>query len=273
MLDTSDIQKSFSPSGSDGFRHFPLLERISGHCSLIRNARRFRIPFTRRAHFHVPEAIRLNGVMRKLEFPDERGVTNDFLACFVEDVYGLRELGCVPRTILDIGANVGFFSVAARSYYPNAQIHAYEPNQAIIWALANQSTFAGFQYFSEAIGSRAGRVAIIESGDSNQARTSVSEEGSAKQVALEEAIDRIGGFVDLAKIDCEGAEWDLFQASECWKQLLHVRMEYHLWGQHSFSEVSKNLNRLGFKIVRHLPSSEWGLVWAVNDSLSSPSSG
>ena len=202
---------------------------------------------------------------------DERGIVNDFLACFIEDVYGLRELGIKPRTILDIGANVGFFSVAARSYYPNAQIHAYEPNPAILWALANQSTFAGFQYFSEAIGSRPGRVTMIETGDSNQARTSISEDGSTKQISLEQAIEGIGGFVDLAKIDCEGAEWDLFRASECWKKILHVRMEYHLWGKHSFSEVSDNLNRLGFEIVRHIPSSEWGLLWAVNDSLSSAS--
>jgi FkbM family methyltransferase len=269
MIDTSDTLKSASLSHYYGLRPFRLLEKIGGHYGLIRNARRFGVPFVRRARFRVPGEINLNGVMRKLKFPDEGGIKNDFLACFIEDVYGLRESGVRVRTILDIGANVGFFSVAARSYCPNAQIHAYEPNQAVILALANQSALAEFQYFCEAIGSRSGRVSIIERGDSNQTRTCVSEEGSTPQVSLEQAIDRIGGFVDLAKIDCEGAEWDLFRASESWKKIRHVRMEYHLWGEHSFSEVSENLNRLGFKIVRHTPSSEWGLLWAVNQSFSS----
>jgi FkbM family methyltransferase len=204
--------------------------------------------------------------MCSLEFPDELGINSDFLACVIEDVYGLRELGFTPRTILDIGANVGFFSLAARSYFPNALIHAYEPNHGIIRALANQAGIAGFQYFSEAIGSRACRVAVVKNGDSNQTRTSLSEEGSTEQVSLKQAIDRMGGFIDVVKIDCEGAEWDLFQASECWENFLHVRMEYHLWGEHSFSEVEENMNRLRFKIIRHMPSGEWGLLWAVKAS-------
>lgn len=103
--------------------------------------------------------------MCDLQFPDELGVKNDFLGCFIEDVYGLREFNFTPRTILDVGANVGFFSMAARSYYPNALIHAYEPNPRIIAALANQARAAAFQYFSEAVGSENGTVEIAENGD------------------------------------------------------------------------------------------------------------
>ncbi|MGC1188529.1 MAG: FkbM family methyltransferase [Candidatus Acidiferrales bacterium] len=238
-------------------------QRIIRHLGMLRNARRFRVPFIRNALFHVPKAIKINGVMRRLEFPDELGVKNDFLGCFIGDVYGLRQLGFTPKTILDIGANVGFFSVAARSYFPNATIHAYEPNQRIIPALANQASVANFQYFPEAVGSESGSVEILESGDSNQAQTKRSEQGSAKQASLKQAIARMGGFVDLAKIDCEGAEWDLFQASDCWKNISHLRMEYHLGTTHSFDEVAGNIDRLGFKIIRHVPSDGFGLVWAA----------
>src|SRR5438874_1183772 len=107
MIERSDVLKSTSLSGSYAFPHFSLLGKIGEHCSRIRNARRFRVPFTRRARFCVPKEIRLNGVMCRLEFPDEGGIKNDFLGCFIEDVYGLSELGFRPRTILDIGANVG----------------------------------------------------------------------------------------------------------------------------------------------------------------------
>lgn len=160
-----------------------IVRRVIRNFSLIRNARRFRIPFLRKALFRVPSAISINGTMCDLQFPDELGVKNDFLGCFIEDVYGLREFNFTPRTILDVGANVGFFSMAARSYYPNALIHAYEPNPRIIAALASQARAAGFQYFSEAVGSESGAVEIAENGDSNQARTTASESGSIKQVS------------------------------------------------------------------------------------------
>lgn len=237
--------------------------RIIRHLRLIRNAYRFRVPFVRRALFSVPRVIRINGEKCKLEFPDELGIRNDFLACVIEDAYGLRELGFIPQTILDIGANVGFFSMAARSFFPNALIHAYEPNQRIMRALANQASAARFQYFPEAVGSRAETVEIIEGGDSNLARTEVSHQGSTIQISLKEAIDRIGGFVDVAKIDCEGAEWDLFQAPDCWKNISQIRMEYHLWGKRRFTEVVENMDRLGFEITRHDSSGEFGLLWAV----------
>lgn len=239
--------------------------RVIRNFTLIRNARRFRIPFLRKALFRVPQTISINGTMCDLQFPDELGIRNDFLGCFIEDAYGLREFNFTPRTILDIGANVGFFSMAARSYYPQAMIHAYEPNPRIIEALANQARAAAFQYFSEAIGPESGTVEIAENGDSNQARTRVSESGSIKQVSLQEAIHRMGGFVDVAKIDCEGAEWQLFEASECWRSISHVRMEYHLPGQRTFSDVIENMERLGFKTIRHVPSGGFGLIWAVKN--------
>lgn len=242
-----------------------ILRRVIRNFSLIRNAYRFRVPFIRKALFRVPDAIKINGIMCDLEFPNELGIKNDFLGCFIEDVYGLRELGFTPRTILDIGANVGFFSMAARSYYPNALIHAYEPNQRIIGALANQARAAGFQYFSEAVGSESRTVEIVENGDSNLARTRISENGSTKQVSLKEAIDRMGGFVDVAKVDCEGARMAVISSIRVLEEHFHVRMEYHLLGARGFSDVIENMDRLGFKTIRHVPSGEWGLIWAVKD--------
>jgi FkbM family methyltransferase len=46
-----------------------------------------------------------------------------------------------PQTFIDVGANVGDFSAAARFLYPEAQIHAFEPNPAHIAAL--QGRFHG----------------------------------------------------------------------------------------------------------------------------------
>jgi FkbM family methyltransferase len=39
----------------------------------------------------------------------------------------LADVGVTPRTVLDIGANVGQFAVAAHYFFPTAIIHAFEP--------------------------------------------------------------------------------------------------------------------------------------------------
>jgi hypothetical protein len=108
-----------------------------------------------------------------------------------------------------------------------------------------------------------GIVTIAELGDTNLARTRLTTEGQAgvKQVSLEEAVRRLGGKVDLAKIDCEGAEWDLFRAELPWQRIKLLRMEYHLWGQHAYAEVAASLTRLNFEITKHVSCGDHGLVW------------
>jgi FkbM family methyltransferase len=39
----------------------------------------------------------------------------------------LAKQGILPRTVLDVGANVGQFAVAAAKLFPSVQVHAFEP--------------------------------------------------------------------------------------------------------------------------------------------------
>jgi len=241
-----------------------MLKKILKHIRQIRTARKFNIPFFRRATLKFPKKISLNNNTCELKFPLDRGTKNDYFGCFIQDDYGLRQLAFAPKTILDIGSNMGFFSVAARGYYPEALIHAYEPNPGILEFFEHQAQAAQFQHYCEAVGLKENQVNMtLDSGDSNQARTSASADGQIKQISLKQAIERIGGSVDLAKIDCEGAEWDLFKATDEWKNIGTIRMEYHLWETHKFTEVSDNIKRLGFDIIHHIPDRTWGIIWAT----------
>jgi hypothetical protein len=53
-----------------------------------------------------------------LRFTPEEGVDADFITCFLHNDYGLGRKLREVRTILDVGANIGFFSLAARGHYP-----------------------------------------------------------------------------------------------------------------------------------------------------------
>lgn len=49
----------------------------------------------------------------------------------VRDTYRVRELaesGFKPRTIVDLGANIGTFTLMASHYFPKARIFSFEPN-------------------------------------------------------------------------------------------------------------------------------------------------
>jgi FkbM family methyltransferase len=66
---------------------------------------------------------------------------------FVQKLIGLREVLHVrPRTIMDVGAAVGEFSMAARFVFPSAYIHAFEPVEPS--QIAFRTLFTGDQRFS-----------------------------------------------------------------------------------------------------------------------------
>ena len=228
----------------------------------FRNGWRYGFVFLRPAWFRMPQRIRVGGKRVALKFPPEHGAQADFFACFIRNDYGLGKQLPRIRTVLDIGANVGFFSIAARGRYPDAVIHAYEPNPRVSEALRANAGPLGIAVHAEAVGNRAGFVAMIDEGASNQARTSAAQNGGIPLVTLDTAIDRLGGSVDLLKLDCEGAEWDLFELDEAWKRVQNVRMEYHLFRGETVEQVERALQRLGFEAIHWQRDCGFGMVWA-----------
>lgn len=232
------------------------------------NGFKFRVFYFRGTGFKVPPRIRVAKEEVVLHFLDEAGVSADFIECFIYNVYGLGQALGPVRTILDIGANVGFFSLAARGYYPNAIIHAYEPNPRIQGSLRANIENLGIIAYSEAVGGRAGQVTLKDEAVSNMTRTRPSDDknGSVMQIRLDSAIKRIGGSVDLLKMDCEGAEWEMFGLADVWDSIQNVRMEYHLYGGESVEQVIKALCSLGFRIIRlDRQRNDMGIIWGKRD--------
>jgi FkbM family methyltransferase len=198
----------------------------------------------------------------------EEGVKWDFIAVFLEDAYGLSSCRSQVRAVLDIGGNMGFFSVAAKHYFPHAVVHSYEPNPRALKYAASQSQRCDFKLFSEAVGGHSGRVALDFSAgsDSNLGRTKEEATGSVSKIGLDEAIERIGGTVDLLKLDCEGAEWEMFREARCWESIRELRMEYHLFMGESHEDLVHALCAIGFRIHLHRFDKEchYGLVHAKN---------
>jgi hypothetical protein len=67
-------------------------------------------------------------------------------------------------------------------------------------------------------------------------------------VPLALAVERLGGRVDLAKFDCEGAEWELFADEKPWQHIGAVAMEFHLADEMPRDAGTRALSTLGFTI-------------------------
>ncbi len=245
-----------------------MIDRFRRLFARRKRAKNIGVSFKRSANFKIPGTMFLAGKEVVLTVPDENGIKMAFIDLILDDCYGCRSLTMKREkisTILDIGANVGFFDLMAREFFPGAVIHAYEPNPNLEQYLSVQAATTGTRYFMEAVGGENGSIVLDLNEDSVQTRSIADPQGEIAQIAFKTAIERIGGEVDLLKIDCEGAEWDIFEDAASWRHVRHVSMEYHLWPNHTHGEVKDVMQGLGFRINTFNPLSNFGLLTASRD--------
>jgi FkbM family methyltransferase len=205
-----------------------------------------------------------------LHFPASESAiqTYELNEIVIGDCYGLRRLRGKVSTVLDVGANVGLFSIAARHSFRDAAIHAYEPNPGMEPYLRAHCSKLGVECFMEAVGDREGMVALETTTDSLHGRTEITTGDGIVQVSLQRAIERLGGRVDLVKLDCEGAEWTLLSNIDRWKDVTYLRMEYHLWAApgKTIDDLLCLIDRIGFECTNVKPAADgtYGFLEAVN---------
>ncbi|HYD66178.1 FkbM family methyltransferase [Azospirillum sp.] len=210
--------------------------------------------------------IKVGGRPVRLQLPnDERPrQEHEFHKIVFEDCYRLASAPSA-NTVLDIGANIGLFAIAARNRFPRATIHCYEPNAAVLPNLRAHGLQIDASCFPEAVGLTAGKISLQTSGDGSLFSVSKPDAaGLIDQVSFASAVGKLGN-VDLLKLDCEGAEWQIFEDRETWKSVKHLVMEYHLWAKEgsTVAELKSVIAGLGFSRVDvREDSPKFGIVFA-----------
>ena len=232
-------------------------------------ARRLGFSFPGTAKFVVPTSIRLFGHSTKLHAPrDDIALAEDIIDVWLDDDYGLREITRPINTVLDIGANVGVFSLWARKFFPHALIHAYEPNPAVFRFLKanfDQLTSTPIAH-CEGVGDEDGRASMVFLGSSRIAQTNSQPDGDVTITGIVRAIERIGGRVDLMKLDCEGAEWSIFKNKDIFRNVEIIRMEYHLTNGRSLNDLYTAADAISFKVDRIDENQLFGIAWLSSKS-------
>ena len=232
-----------------------LARRIIGWSQRWIRARQLGIRYFRDRSWKAPVTIRVNGQRVEMLLPNDKGTEIAFKDIFLNDCYELESLPKNIASVVDIGAHVGLFSLAARIRFPRAEIHAYEPNRQMLPFLAQQSAVGQFSVFSEAVGFERGQVSIKPGEDSVHARVVHDSESSIPSISFTEAIRRVKNEPILVKLDCEGSEWEVLRDAITWQRVRYLTMEYHLWAGYTLVELVRQIESLGF-VIKSLTDTE-----------------
>tara|TARA_B100000963_G_scaffold51533_1_gene39681 strand:- start:21556 stop:22341 length:786 start_codon:yes stop_codon:yes gene_type:complete len=196
-------------------------------------------------------------------------VANDsfdsFSEIFIKQEYEDYLPNETPLSVVDIGANYGFFSLWLQSKHPEKKIRSLliEASPSCcgsIEKLIQQNNLRNqFSYLNAAIGPNS--IAEVEFFDrSFMAGSTIPQEGNMKEKSLriscvdeEEIISLAKSPVDLIKCDIEGSEWEFLSH---YRKLItsakYLLLEWHSWhnGGGGFNQIRNELEEIDFEIEK-----------------------
>ena len=204
---------------------------------------------------------------------------------FLHDEYCLDLLRPAPMTIVDVGANLGVFSLRAAELFRGVRIVACEASP---WAY--EQLVRNVQ-LNPALGNiDTWHCAIVGSADNRDIDFWTDATGSPCSTLLESAIrDKSAGqwvkvpavslsvvlasttTVDLLKMDVEGAEYEILQGTppSVLGRVRRTVVEYHPIKDHHFGDIVEALVGAGFRLERHHKFIECpgtGILWFDRDT-------
>lgn len=134
----------------------------------------------------------------------------------VAETVFLRRIVGPEAVCIDVGANVGYFTLLMANAAPRGMVHAFEPlplNAALVAASAALNKCRNIRVNAAAVGETPGEIEFVEAVDSayssifDTGRKAVGSRFKVPVVTLDTYLTEHGvGPVDIMKVDVEGAE-------------------------------------------------------------------
>lgn len=131
-------------------------------------------------------------------------------------------VGCNPRIIFDVGADIGATSLLFANSYPHALIYSFEPEPENFELLVkNVKDYENVKPFNVALGNKTETRKLFSSDDEyNLGGFSFHEAGTNRAQSKEVQVVSIRDFIanepfskiDLLKVDTEGCEFEIVSA-------------------------------------------------------------
>ena len=178
--------------------------------------------------------------------------------------------------VIDVGANVGFFSLFALLQFPKARIYSFEPMPFNYKVLKEYHEGIGeerWNIYNEAIAAdESGLTLHYMNEDAFSTMASVFHQRDEKN-SITVATQSLSGFikkagldrVDFLKMDCEGSEYGIFYATEPedFKRIHFMSIETHRGEQpeHQHAALVDFLRKQGFTLTEE-DYGKVGYIWA-----------
>jgi FkbM family methyltransferase len=177
-------------------------------------------------------------------------------------------------TVLDVGANVGLFTIiAATKLVPRGQVIAIEPHPGVAAVLRQNLKTNGIhnvRLIEAAATTQDGQAQLHMGSTSLGASTCSNGNGygslNVRTVDVRKIVETTHT-IDLLKLDIEGDEWAILfdSGTDMWKKIRRIAMEYHLdlaVGK-TPSDLAQHVKQLGFGRVHIRPITKTlGYLWA-----------
>ena len=205
--------------------------------------------------------------------PNADGARFPLYEIFADDAYRIGELTSgvdSDAVVLDVGGQIGAFSMAMATAMPGATVHVYEasPTSAayVTRNIEANGLGARVSVHAEAMTGEIGTFTFVDSGTASGHNGLTAPDGLGSEVTVpattfDEAVKSAGGHVQIVKMDVEGAEYDIVLESDpaSWADVRRIVMEYHPVDGHSLAELTDFFAGVGIEPVRHEPGLRAGL--------------
>ena len=219
------------------------------------------ILFSRGKYFRkkmVPDSggiFYLNGKKKKIIGEHYSSLLSEIV---FRDVYALKSLKQAQiRTIVDVGANIGVFSLWASILFPASQLFAFEPNHTLIDVFKqNMAGIDSYELLPMALSDTDGNAFLDISGSHTEAYLTASHNSGPDQIncdvmALDTFSKRLQAPIDLLKLDCEGSEYAILFNSNL-SGIRFIVGELHTTAHHTPADALKYLQQIGY-LVSYTP--------------------
>lgn len=192
---------------------------------------------------------------------------------FLDDQYG--DLVKEPKVIIDVGANIGTFSVLQSIKHPKSKILSFEPAPTTFRMLSHNikiNDVENIKAFNQAVSAKNGALTFYTHSSSGLSSLIKSRPHMRKEKVKSTTLAQVFQdneiiSCDLLKLDCEGAEYDiLFKLPiNLFNKIKNIAMEYHdSLTPHNHKDLVKVLKERGYqvKVRPHPLENDIGLIFA-----------